>query len=391
MGNPYLNRNESIVLATHKVIVKSVSSDVLLTNERLIIVDSGHTQFLPHNIPLAVIETVSLRENANGDPEISISITPPTRDDAPITLALAFAQVPGELRSQETGDWAEKLREHIALAREIALKTGVKPIYPEVEREKPPVSLQAPGATVRISPRPQTFRDRFRPSSPTVAVPQGESPELVPGSHSAPEPASEEEPESPAGTIGKRVLPGEHGPTAKSSLTPKRSTIFVVAAVIVFIIVIAVGVFLVSSSLPGKTPSPLPTITPLVTTGVTIVPTQTPTLSASAAPSLQATPAPTAVPQFSIPPTGVWARITTTGNFTGSIGPAGRMQTVSGSGTRFYQIPARNEIVEVAIQKQDGSGTPLTIDVFNNGVPVGNATTSSPRGALDLHVNLNTP
>jgi hypothetical protein len=198
-------------------------------------------------------------------------------------------------------------------------------------------------------------------------------------------------PESPAGSFGKRAVPTGHAAPAKSGLTPKRSTIFVVAAVIVFIVVIAAGVFLVSSSLPGKTQPPVPTITPLVTSGVTIVPTQSSTPSATAAPSLQATPGATASAQFSIPPAGVWARITTAGNFTGSIGPAGRMQPVTGSGTRFYQIPARNEIIEVAIQKQDGSGNPLTIDVFNNGVPVGNATTSSPRGALDLHINLNTP
>jgi hypothetical protein len=391
MGNPYLNRNESIILATHKVMVKSVSSDVLLTNERLIIADSGHEQFLPHNIPLAVIETVSLRENANGDPEISISIAPPTRDDAPITLSLAFVQVPGELRSQEIGDWTAKLREHIALAREVALKTGIKPVYPEVETPNVPASLQVPVATVRISPRQPSFRERVTTSSPKGAEPQVESPESLSGFPPAAEQRSMEAPDLTPGNAETRATPPVRGTPAPSGLTPKRSTIFVVAAVIVFIFVIAAGVFLVSGSLTGKTPVPVPTVAPLVTVGVTIVPTQPVTISATAAPSLKATPVTTAEPQLIIPQTGVWARITTTGNFTGSIGPAGRMQPVTGSGTRFYQIPARNEIVEVAIQKQDGSGNPLTVEIFNNGVPAGNATTSSPRGTIDLHVNLNTP
>ncbi len=129
MGNPYLNKDESIILATHKVIVKSISSDVLLTNQRLIIVESGHEQFRPHTIPLAVVETVSLRENPHGMPEISITIEPPTSNDAPITLALAFTQTPGELRTQEVEEWTIKLRDTIAIARKIALQTGEKPVY----------------------------------------------------------------------------------------------------------------------------------------------------------------------------------------------------------------------------------------------------------------------
>ena len=62
-----------------------------------------------------------------------------------------------------------------------------------------------------------------------------------------------------------------------------------------------------------------------------------------------------------------------------------------GTGTRFYQIPARNEIVEAAIQKQDGSGNPLTVEIYNDGVLAGNATTKSPNGAIDLHTNLRNP
>ena len=63
MGSPYLNANESIILATHRIIVKSVSSDVILTNQRLIFVDSQNSRFLPQTIPLAKIETVLARDS----------------------------------------------------------------------------------------------------------------------------------------------------------------------------------------------------------------------------------------------------------------------------------------------------------------------------------------
>ena len=67
------------------------------------------------------------------------------------------------------------------------------------------------------------------------------------------------------------------------------------------------------------------------------------------------------------------------------------MEQVTGAGNQFYQIPARDEIVEATIQKQDGSGNPLTVEIYNNGAIAGNATITSPNGVIDLHVNLKTP
>ena len=234
--------------------VKSVSSDVLLTSQRLIIVDSGHEQFLPHSIPLAVIETVTYRENPDGDPEISLSITPPTPDDAPVMIALVFSQAAGETRAQESGEWVTKLRGGIATAREIALRTGEKPVYPETEAErgKAPSPLPAAGdGTVRLSLKKQSSQEPMIPRSPPGVSGTGYR-ETAPASpYEAP---VAEGPAPPAETAGKK--PGHRSdPSRHPCPDTKRSTIFVVTAIIAFIFVIAAGLFLVSSSIQEKSPA----------------------------------------------------------------------------------------------------------------------------------------
>ena len=76
------------------------------------------------------------------------------------------------------------------------------------------------------------------------------------------------------------------------------------------------------------------------------------------------------------------------GNFSGSVGASGRMMAVTGSGDQLYQIPVKNEIIEAAVQKLDGSGNPLTVVFYNNGVVVKSGITTSPSGSLDLHADM---
>ena len=78
------------------------------------------------------------------------------------------------------------------------------------------------------------------------------------------------------------------------------------------------------------------------------------------------------------------------GNFAGQIGVSGGTQAVTGSGERFYQIPTIDGIVAAMIQKQDGSGNVLTVEVYKNGMLAKNSTVSSPKGTVDLHVDLKT-
>jgi hypothetical protein len=61
---------------------------------------------------------------------------------------------------------------------------------------------------------------------------------------------------------------------------------------------------------------------------------------------------------------------------------------VNATGDRFYQILAKDDIIDISIEKQDASGDPLTVGIYKDGGLVKQSTTSTPRGIIDLHFNL---
>jgi hypothetical protein len=76
------------------------------------------------------------------------------------------------------------------------------------------------------------------------------------------------------------------------------------------------------------------------------------------------------------------------GGWKGSFGVPGSLQQVTSSGDQFYQIPAGDGIVQVSIQKNDGSGNELVVDVYKNGVLVQRGNTTKPRGTVEYLVDL---
>jgi len=90
MGTPYFNRDESIILTAHKIKFDSALSDVMLTNQRLILIDAGFAQFKPQTIPLTTIETVIPGEDAYGNPIITLALAATTPGGATETKELVF-------------------------------------------------------------------------------------------------------------------------------------------------------------------------------------------------------------------------------------------------------------------------------------------------------------
>ena len=121
MGNPYLNRDESIILTTHNVNYNTVVTEVIFTNQRLILFDSRHAQFRYQTIPLATIETVVIREDAQDNPVILLSISPITPDSPPQSRELTFSRQAAGDRKRECEEWVRQLKEQIASMRLQAL------------------------------------------------------------------------------------------------------------------------------------------------------------------------------------------------------------------------------------------------------------------------------
>jgi hypothetical protein len=343
MGSPYLNNNESIILSTHNVVINTIPAEAILTNQRLILVDSRHTQLRPQDVPFTAIETVTIGDNSAMDPVLSLSVV--IKDGIRHPLGIVFTQLPRTRRTGERDEWAVKLREFGNTAQH---GHGTEP----ADLAPPWV----PGLLVEEA----AGDDSVSP----VTDGKYRNPPLVP-----------RKPRTPAPGRRKMVLAG---------------------SILVIVIIIAVAGYILVPSLHGGGAAPAgtavtPTATPLSpaptveTAQQTPIPPVTPTSFPTTLPSVTAVPASEA--QSVIPP-GVWVQITYAGNFTGSVGTSGRMADVTGSGDQWYQIPAQNEIVEAAAQKADGSGNALNVIFYNNGVQVNNGTTTAPFGALDIHTDL---
>ena len=370
MGTPYFYRDESIVLTAHEVKFESTLSDVMLTNQRLILIDSGYAQFSPQTISLSIIETVIGGEDAYGNPIITLSLAATTPGGATQPKELVFSQKTRGERKQECDDWVKRLKEQIALVRQnrsipkiltnedtdiIFDDTITTATIPVSDNLTPPQTTPAPQRPVIISPQEEpaaaTDNTRPEPSSPPPAA----------GSATGPEPVMAKKPNF--GTI---------------------------AAVIIVILAIAGAVFIYSDTLQGTPQIPLTTVTTLpATTAVTTVVTPVPTtITPELTPTPTVTVTPTTQPTLIIPETGVWVRVRYSRNFTGEVGTAGGMRKVSGTGEQLYQVPTVEGPVDVTIEKQDGSGDVLSVEVYKDGTLVKRDTVSAPRGVVDMSVDL---
>jgi len=369
MGNPYLSRNESIILATHRILNRSVLSDMILTNERLILADSYHPEFRPQTIPLITIETVLPGETVAGEPEVTLSVAAPTGQGATVPLTLVFSVGTGLDRFSERDDWIDRIREQIRLVRDMVRDVGGSQETPELYPEQPEISGASPSEKIDDAGK-----------TPEISEPSGAERESASGPQGSP---------SIELAAAPQELSARFHPPSSEKAKPRRSTIFVIAAVIIFIIVIAGAALVITHSVPGQA-----TILPTQPVQTTAVPTKatpvpTPTVSATPTPApTLTTPAPTQAPKVIIPQTGVWVQISYDGNYSGTAGPSGRIRDISGSGDNVYQLPAKDEIVSATIQKLDGTGNLLTVEIYSNGVMVANATSKAPHGIIDLHTTV---
>jgi hypothetical protein len=342
MGSPYLSSNESIILSTNNVVVNTVLAEAILTNERLMLIDARHAELQPQDIPFHAIETVTIGENSNQDPMLSLSLV--TGPGVTQALGIVFPQPPKMRRVAERDEWANRLKElSIISARESGVKaTEIKP--PWVPGPLP----EETGAGDSGAPRSET-ESKFR------------NPPLAP-----------RKPQKPA--------------------APKNR--MAVAAVVVVIVVIglAAGAYLFAPSLFGKGGTPLPPVTPASTTIVTLVPTPAPTAAIPVTPAATAPviATPTRAPQVIIPQTGVWVQVKYEGSFTGTAGAPGRFRDISDTGDHVYQLPVKDEIITATIQKQDNSGRKLTVEIYSEGKLIQSGSVSAPKGNVILSADLRT-
>jgi len=129
MGHPELKSDESILLATQNVVVKSVPFEAILTNERLILVNSRDTLMPPQYLPLAAIQNLDTGENAIRDPTITLSVG--TETGSTRQMVLTFSRQVGGERKRECDEWVKILREKITSYRERSIHAVAPAFEPE--------------------------------------------------------------------------------------------------------------------------------------------------------------------------------------------------------------------------------------------------------------------
>jgi len=162
MSVPYLNRGESIVLTTHRVSTGSVLYDAMLTNQRLILMDSRYDRLEPEMIPFFDILTVKGGKAATGEPAVILTLKETSTFNDSGQVSLIFAQNPGEKRRHERELWVKKLIELVIRAREQEAQSTVVPV----------VRKNGLQPSVRRWEAPEPVRPRSSVAEPAPPVPE---------------------------------------------------------------------------------------------------------------------------------------------------------------------------------------------------------------------------
>jgi hypothetical protein len=91
-----------------------------------------------------------------------------------------------------------------------------------------------------------------------------------------------------------------------------------------------------------------------------------------------------------IPSTGVWVRVSYPGTYSGWISTPGNQFEVTNTGDHFYQIPTNERTVTASLEKKDGSGDQIILEVYKNGVMLKRESSITPNGIIGIQLDLPT-
>ncbi|HII98919.1 MAG TPA: hypothetical protein HA272_06650 [Methanoregula sp.] len=144
MAYPDLYKDESRLLETQNVKVKSVTFDAVLTTRRLILLDSKKKMVPPQEILLATVKHVEGGENAIRDPTITLSII--TNTGTTRQMIMTFSNKIGGERKRECDEWVRGLRHQIS-------QTIEHPILPDIATPDVDMPAAVPAAPAAQAPR----------------------------------------------------------------------------------------------------------------------------------------------------------------------------------------------------------------------------------------------
>lgn len=187
--------------------------------------------------------------------------------------------------------------------------------------------------------------------------------------------------------------PVRHPIPPAREIRPLRTTLAYTAAVILLIALAAGAAILLfphQTGDGGATMTPAPTVLPAATPSSETLRVTAATTAASPAvsppPATAATPIPPA-PVVTVPQTGVWVRVNSTGYYAGQIGNPELLRQISGTGDAIYPIRRSGGIVQADVRRLENTGGLLTVGVYRDGALIESQSVTAPMGSVSLLIN----
>jgi hypothetical protein len=379
MADPYLSSDESVILATDKVLFRLMPvSALVLTNKRILLIQADGDNISADEIQLARLRKARALQQASREPVLELSVITGTGNLRQETLT--FLEAEGTSRIAECREWAEKLTAQVVPpVTGDAAATGI----PAPEKQVANAGQEEPAAAKPVPPRPMD-RGATQPATPAASSSDGG----ILARHSR-----------PSGLAFPKIPRLSDSDLAEASAASKPRSLKGVAILILIVIAILVAAIAFTFITAGKTAGPAPAAaTPVPTPAMTTlqptpVPTQpVPVMTTGSEVSGVTTAGTPAVPaEITAPATGIWVVVRYPGSFNGTVGVDGALKDISGSGSGLYQLVMRSGVAKAYVQKTDGTTSPLSVSIYNNGNVIGSDTTMSPVGEVNIQVLIKPP
>ena len=166
MGDPDLRSDETVLVRTQGVYVKSIPFEGILTNKRIVLVDRAKNLLPPKEIPFATIKDVEGGENAIRDPVVTVTVI--TRTGETRQMILTFSRTAGGSRSKERDEWVKILKENVSSSFEQVIRKVIPGLDQPQRRTEPAPSPRievtgAPVQPVAARPLPKKEADTIHP------------------------------------------------------------------------------------------------------------------------------------------------------------------------------------------------------------------------------------
>ena len=318
---------------------------------------SGEPEFTDHIPADAGTGIVEVRA-MSGD-EVS-GTAPPEPFSSTVRAAIAPLLIPGDLPEPAVPP------AHLS-AGEPGYPPGVHPVPVVTEAFRNPPGTISPAEHTETGPvRGQeinggyTGRDEIGEVNPSAGHDTKEA--AMPGGN--PDPADQPPVPHVSGSVSGKA-PGPDIPRPPNGTPLGKRALKAATLAVLGILILVAGVFFFSHILPdtqgGSSGTAITALVPL---------------PPSVAPALE-----------NIPSDGVVVRVESSSTYLGAIGNPGSLRQVSGSGDQWYTVLNNDDLVSATIQKQDNSGSALTVEIYNNGTLLTSRTVTAPMGEIALLID----